>query len=86
MTTVHGNVGCTFLDQNCARQRRATQKARNRASAFRLLSLAACAVSGLMSKSAMGASGTWTGATDHSWMDANWTATPVPGTGDTASG
>jgi autotransporter-associated beta strand protein len=31
------------------------------------------------------ASGSWTGATDASWSDANWSATPVPGTGDTAT-
>ena len=31
------------------------------------------------------ASGTWTGATDANWADANWSATPVPGTGDTAT-
>jgi autotransporter-associated beta strand protein len=31
------------------------------------------------------ASGTWTGATDNTWAGANWSATPVPGTGDTAT-
>jgi len=31
------------------------------------------------------ASGTWTGATDANWADANWSATPVPGTGNTAT-
>ena len=30
------------------------------------------------------ASGSWTGATDANWSDANWSATPVPGTGNTA--
>ncbi len=30
------------------------------------------------------ANGTWTGATDANWADANWSATPVPGTGNTA--
>ena len=27
------------------------------------------------------ASGSWTGVTDNTWAGANWTATPVPGTG-----
>jgi len=31
------------------------------------------------------ASGTWTGVTDATWAGANWSATPVPGTGDTAT-
>ena len=31
------------------------------------------------------ASGTWTGSTDSIWGDANWSASPVPGTGDTAT-
>ena len=31
------------------------------------------------------ASGTWTGAVDNTWAGANWTASPVPGTGDTAT-
>ena len=31
------------------------------------------------------ASGTWTGATDATWAGANWSASPVPGTGDTAT-
>jgi len=31
------------------------------------------------------ASGTWTGVTDSIWGDANWSASPVPGTGDTAT-
>ena len=31
------------------------------------------------------ASGSWTGAADGTWADANWSATPVPGTGDTAT-
>ena len=31
------------------------------------------------------ASGTWTGATDNTWAGANWTASPIPGTGDTAT-
>jgi hypothetical protein len=31
------------------------------------------------------ASGTWTGATDNTWAGANWSASPVPGTGDTAT-
>ena len=31
------------------------------------------------------ASGSWTGVTDNTWAGANWTATPVPGTGDTAT-
>ncbi len=31
------------------------------------------------------ASGNWTGATDNTWAGANWSATPVPGTGDTAT-
>ncbi len=31
------------------------------------------------------ASGTWTGVTDNTWAGANWSATPVPGTGDTAT-
>ena len=31
------------------------------------------------------ASGAWTGATDANWANANWSATPVPGTGDTAT-
>ena len=31
------------------------------------------------------ASGAWTGATDATWAGANWTASPVPGTGDTAT-
>ncbi len=31
------------------------------------------------------ASGSWTGATDNTWAGANWSATSVPGTGDTAT-
>jgi autotransporter-associated beta strand protein len=31
------------------------------------------------------ASGSWTGASDNTWAGANWSATPVPGTGDTAA-
>jgi hypothetical protein len=31
------------------------------------------------------ANGTWTGATDATWAGANWSATPVPGTGDLAT-
>jgi autotransporter-associated beta strand protein len=31
------------------------------------------------------ASGAWTGATDATWAGANWSASPVPGTGDTAT-
>jgi len=31
------------------------------------------------------ASGAWTGVTDAKWADANWTATPVPSTGDTST-
>jgi autotransporter-associated beta strand protein len=31
------------------------------------------------------ASGSWTGATDANWADANWSASPVPGTGNTAT-
>ena len=31
------------------------------------------------------ASGSWTGATDNTWAGANWSATPVPGTGNTAT-
>ena len=31
------------------------------------------------------ASGSWTGATDATWAGANWSASPVPGTGDTAT-
>ena len=31
------------------------------------------------------ANGTWTGVTDATWAGANWTATPVPGSGDTAT-
>ena len=31
------------------------------------------------------ASGIWTGATDATWAGANWSASPVPGTGDTAT-
>ena len=31
------------------------------------------------------ASGTWTGATDATWAGANWSASPVPGSGDTAT-
>jgi autotransporter-associated beta strand protein len=31
------------------------------------------------------ASGTWTGAADSIWADANWSASPVPGPGDTAT-
>jgi hypothetical protein len=33
----------------------------------------------------LAASGSWTGAADANWADANWSATPVPGTGDTAT-
>jgi autotransporter-associated beta strand protein len=52
---------------------------------LQLLSVTACAIAGLMSKSAMAASGTWTGATDATWAGSNWSATPVPGSGDTAT-
>jgi autotransporter-associated beta strand protein len=52
---------------------------------LRLLSLAACGVAALVSKSALAASGSWTGATDANWADANWTSSPVPGIGDTAT-
>jgi autotransporter-associated beta strand protein len=38
-----------------------------------------------MTRSTLAASGSWTGATDASWADANWTASPVPGIGDTAT-
>ena len=31
------------------------------------------------------ASGTWTGATDATWAGANWSASPVPGTLETAT-
>ena len=31
------------------------------------------------------ASGFWTGATDANWADANWSAAPVPGSGDAAT-
>jgi len=31
------------------------------------------------------ASGSWIGAADSTWAGANWSATPVPGTGDTAT-
>ena len=31
------------------------------------------------------ASGSWTGATDNTWAGANWSTTPVPGTGNTAT-
>jgi autotransporter-associated beta strand protein len=31
------------------------------------------------------ASGSWTGAADNTWAGANWSAVPVPGTGDTAT-
>jgi len=31
------------------------------------------------------ASGSWTGITDATWAGANWSASPVPGTGDTAT-
>jgi hypothetical protein len=31
------------------------------------------------------ASGSWTGATDNTWAGANWSASPVPGIGDTAT-
>ncbi|MGC3991199.1 MAG: autotransporter-associated beta strand repeat-containing protein [Chthoniobacteraceae bacterium] len=43
------------------------------------------AIAGLSFHSAQAASATWTGATDATWAGTgNWTATPVPGTGDTA--
>jgi autotransporter-associated beta strand protein len=61
-----------------------TQRIR-RQKQLQLLPVAVCAVAGLMSKSAVAASGTWTGAIDTNWADANWTATPVPGIGDTAT-
>ena len=40
-------------------------------------------VAGLLNLRA--ASGSWTGATDNTWAGANWSATPVPGTGNTAT-
>jgi autotransporter-associated beta strand protein len=52
---------------------------------LQLLSVTACAIAGLLSKSAIAASGSWTGATDGSWSDANWTASPPPGISDTAT-
>ncbi|MGC3991198.1 MAG: hypothetical protein QM796_16270 [Chthoniobacteraceae bacterium] len=43
------------------------------------------AIAGLSFHSAQAASATWTGATDATWAGTgNWTATPVPGTGDVA--
>jgi len=43
------------------------------------------AMVGLSYESANAASATWTGATDATWAGTgNWTATPVPGTGDVA--
>ncbi len=39
----------------------------------------------LYAGSAHAASGTWNGAVDATWAGANWSASPVPGTGDTAT-
>ncbi len=39
----------------------------------------------LGASSSKAASGSWTGATDNTWAGANWSASPVPGTGDTAT-
>jgi len=39
----------------------------------------------VMTHSAHGASATWNGTADAAWAGANWSVTPVPGTGDTAT-
>jgi hypothetical protein len=44
-----------------------------------------CLLFMLGASSLKAASGTWTGATDNTWAGANWSASPVPGTGDTAT-
>jgi autotransporter-associated beta strand protein len=38
-----------------------------------------------MTQAAHAASATWNGTTDATWAGANWSASPVPGTGDTAT-
>lgn len=77
------------LRSNQSHQNKQTQRrTENRGDGHRklqLLSVAACAIAGLMSKSAIAASGTWLGTTDDTWAGTNWSATPVPGTGDTAT-
>ena len=52
---------------------------------FRITLLLAIALLVLSIPSAFAASGTWNGTVDATWAGANWSATPVPGTGDTAT-
>jgi autotransporter-associated beta strand protein len=86
--TTETRIGGGFNSNQCHADKRASrgiQSRNGRQRSLQLLSVTACAIAGLMSKSAMAASGSWNGLTDNTWAGSNWSATPVPGTGDTAT-
>ncbi|MGB8353417.1 MAG: autotransporter-associated beta strand repeat-containing protein, partial [Chthoniobacteraceae bacterium] len=66
-----------------------TQPARKNAGVFRrylrVPALVISAATLLAGHSAQAASGIWEGTTDANWADANWSASPVPGSADTAT-
>ncbi|MBK8091575.1 MAG: autotransporter-associated beta strand repeat-containing protein [Verrucomicrobiaceae bacterium] len=53
--------------------------------ALRIALVAALGLMGVCNQPVRAASGAWTGLTDSTWAGANWSATPVPGTGDSAT-
>ena len=59
---------------------------KNKSNPFRRTALLATAIVMSFGQSATAASATWNGTTDAIWATAtNWSATPLPGTGDTAT-
>ncbi len=88
MKTVQINDGGRISAMNCAKRQSKMQRQNlsvHRSGRMRLLAVAACAAAGMASSRALAASGTWNGLTSANWGDANWTTTPVPGIGDTAT-